>query len=146
VTGVDDWGKELPSFSRGIDKVYQPAVMWRTIAALRNCEQEEKSIRLPQDIAPLVERVYEAYDTIDDEVFRDACRALDREKHEKESAASAYLLGSLGGRNKLSLDGWMEGPLSFDGEVRGKAAVRDTEETLEVVVVRQTERGYELLP
>lgn len=146
ITGVDDWNKELPGFSEGIGMVYQPAILWRTIVALRGLCEEYEYVQLPKDIAPLVERVYECFDIIGGEAFEDACRTLNREIHDKEASAKAYLLGSLGGARKPSLDGWMNGPLSLDGEIRGKAVVRDTEETLEVVVVRQTDRGYEVLP
>lgn len=146
VTGVDDWNKELPEFSRGINKVYQPAILWRTIAALRVLREESEYVHLPKDIAPLVEEVYEGLVAIEGDAFEEACRALDREIDRKERSAKSYLLGSLGSPRTLSLDGWMSGPLSFDGEIRGKAAVRDTEESLEVVVIQQTGRGYEVLP
>lgn len=146
VTGVDDWNEDLPRFSRGIDKVYQPAILWRTVVALRGLRSENESVSLPQDIAPLVERVYEGLDDVEGGVFKDACHILDVEISRKEESAKTYLLGSLGGTQKLSLDGWMNGPLSLDGEIRGKAAVRDTEELLEVIAVQQTDRGYEVLP
>ena len=146
VTGVDDWNKDLPRFSRGIDRVYQPAVLWRSIVALRALGNEDEGINLPQDIAPLVERVYEGLDAIEDEAFEDACHAIDMEVSGKERSAKAYLLGSLGNKRYLTLDGWMDGPLSLEGEIQGKAAVRDTAESIEVIAVQQTDKGYEVLP
>lgn len=144
ITGVKSWDDELPEFSRGIDSVYQPALLWRTITALRSW-REGDVIRLPSDIAPLVERVYEEVDTIESAAFADAQLRLRKAELDKENAAKIYLLGTLR-RRGASLDGWMDRALSLYGENAGRAAVRDTEESLEVVVVQESEDGYEVLP
>ena len=90
ITGVKSWDDELPEFSRGIDSVYQPALLWRTITALRSW-REGDVIRLPSDIAPLVERVYEEVDTIELAAFADAQLRLRKAELDKENAAKSVL-------------------------------------------------------
>ncbi len=146
ITGVEDWNGGLPKFATGIDAIYQPALLWRTIAALRERADCAGCLILPEDIAPLVERVYEGDCNIPNE-WRDAeavaAGNMARSIEARQRAASQWLLRK---PNRFSLNGWMTGKLNIDDETRGRAAVRDTEESIEVVVVRLTNRGLELLP
>ena len=146
VTGVTDWETNPPEFARGIDVVYQPAILWRTILALRRITASTGSIVLPDDIAPLVESVYEGYEPIPEAwetALAEADRKADRQRRDKEAAAHNWLLKRPG---RANLDGWMRGAVNVDGEAQGRAAVRDSQESIEVVVTYRTYRGLEVLP
>ena len=146
ITGVEDWNGGLPKFAAGIDAIYQPALLWRTIAALRERVDHTGCLMLPEDIAALVERVYEGDCGIPSE-WKDAEAAaasdMARDIEARQRAADQWLLRK---PSRFSLNGWMTSKLNIDNETRGRAAVRDTEESIEVIVVRQTNRGLELLP
>lgn len=146
ITGADKWESSLPELAKGISAVYSQAIIWRTIHALRKATDERGMLVLPYDIAGLVERVYEGLDAIEDPVFQDAQAKLERDRHRKEEAAELWLLGPLRASRLLSLNGWFDGPSTRVDEARGRAAVRDSEESIEVVLVTEGEDGYEILP
>lgn len=145
ITGVEFHGQEEPTFSPGIDYVYQPAVLMRTLLALQIRTDAEGSIALPTDIAPLVELVYDCEITIPP-AWSDAylrARCIEKETlRQKQDSARQWLLAK---PPRFSLLGWMEGRTNSGNENRGRAAVRDSEESIEVVVVSKTNEVFELL-
>ncbi|MDO4404230.1 MAG: CRISPR-associated helicase Cas3' [Atopobiaceae bacterium] len=146
ITGVPDWGMDPPDFVHGIDAVYQPAILWKTILALRERVGCASTLTLPTDIAPLVESVYEGLVSAPEawiEALSLASRKDEERRQAKRDAAKNWLLNKPG---RYSLDGWMREAVNIDNEVRGRVAVRDSEESIEVVVVCQTRRGLEVLP
>lgn len=150
ITGIEAWEGDLPRFERGTAFVYRPAVLMRTVLALR----EEKSggtcrISLPGDIAPLVEAVYDEDGerlAIPDDWEADYAEAKGKwsaERLEKERRAASWLLKNPG---RVELVGWMDNKTGLDDEAKGVAKVRDSQESIEVTVVVGNEAGYELLP
>ena len=146
ITGVEDWSAEVPAFSKGISAVYQPAVLMRTICALHDRVRDDEYLELPLDIAPLVEKVYEREVDIPQgwsDVYVDLLRQEDDLLEKKAESAREWLLRKL---PRASVVGWMRNPVSIGSEVQGRAAVRDSEETIEVAVVQGNGYEMQLLP
>jgi len=154
LTAVNDWAATPPVLDRGTEYVYQPALVWRTIAALR-----EEAIRrggqcvveLPADIAPLVEGVYEGR-IIMPPAWNDALAAaitsMNQERDSKKNRAEIFLLPSPP-RPGHSVTGLLRADLkdADDDNQRGQAAVRDTEDSIEVLIVQRAVDGrLQLLP
>ena len=68
------------------------------------------------------------------------------ERNEAQMHANAWLLAKPKKNRNASLVGWLRGSYSAMDEVKGRAAVRDSGESIEVVVVLKSNSGFELLP
>ncbi|ALJ18538.1 CRISPR-associated helicase/endonuclease Cas3 [Microbacterium sp. No. 7] len=140
ITGVD-WSTNPPGIDRGSSVVYGEALLLRTLAAVR----ERDALTLPDDIAPLVEQVYgDDADFIPDDwmpAHDEAVHARREEIADKQRRAQTFALGAVTGDDP-SLIGWIRNPDEDpDFAPPGRATVRDTEETLEVVVVQRGSDG-----
>jgi len=137
-----------PDLDRGSEAVYGP---WPLLASatVLSPHLSGEPVRLPQDIAPLVEAAYdkelgaplgweEVWAAADDTQFEKDTRSRER--------ARTYRLGEPGVRPTLV--GWLDGRAGDTEEATGgQARVRDTEDSLEVLLVWQDESGQvRLLP
>ena len=145
ITGVKDLGSEPPAFARGIEMIYDRHLLLRTVLAL---EGVGGTVDLPADIASLVELVYEG-ELILPPAWRQACEAaraeLERKNSQRADSAGIWLVAKPSKR-AASLDGWMQESVRLGSEAEGRAAVRDSEESFEVVLIQGSREGYELLP
>lgn len=159
VAGVEDWGEAPPMIAKGIDSVYPNALLWRSLLALRmkSDGSDVSVINLPRDIAALVELVYSVdgdrewlLPAKEERKWADALQAAENDLLERrESArgrARAWLLDKPKKRKGSSLIGWLRTSFSALDDVRGRAAVRETDESIEVVAVQELEGGFKLLP
>lgn len=145
ITGCDDWLASPPRMARGIEHVYESALLLRSVAALEaRMADGAFTVTLPTDIAPLVEEVYEERRDIPEQWQQDyekACKALDEHRDEKRRRAETWLLGRpQNARRCRGLDDWLNNslPSGMGGDVE-RAAVRDTQDSIEVVVVQRRE-------
>ena len=159
VAGVENWDEVPPKVAKGIENVYPRALLLRSLLALwaKGDGREAVTINLPHDIAGLVELVYSPGDMhgrlLPDDCrknWEDALRAADEglqaERNEAQMRANAWLLAKPKKNRNASLVGWLRGSYSAMDEVKGRAAVRDSGESIEVVVVLKSNSGFELLP
>ena len=60
ITGIEDWATAPPKVNGGIEKVYHPAMLLRSLLSLRakSTDGGTAMVNLPHDIAGLVERTY----------------------------------------------------------------------------------------
>ena len=144
VTGVD-WRGQVPVPVRGSVAVYGAYGLLRSAAVLlEHLDGPSRPVRLPHDISPLVQSAYadgtaapagwaEAMDT-----------AWQRhEEHRKDQAerAGAFRLDAVG-RPGRALVGWVAAGVGDADDTRaGRAQVRDSKESLEVVVVQRRPDG-----
>lgn len=150
------WDAEPPVFSRGVAReggagVYEGALLYRTVLAIRERVEAAGAISLPGDIAPLVDEVY---DLSDDRVavpapwrqaYDEAVRRYREHEDDRERRAEAWRLPRFGRRQKAGLTGWMDRPLSLSDDV-GRQAVRDGGIGVEVVLLQRVDGGLRLLP
>ena len=131
-----DTGEE--AFDAGSEAVYGQWLLWRTRKYL------PRSIRLPEDISPLVQQVYgweqEAPEAEQSEKLR---REYEQTQEKKKARAEAYLVPQPE-EHRLAqlntLDDWMqdEGARS---DPAARAAVRDGDPSVEVLVMQRRADG-----
>ena len=159
VVGVEDWNQAPPKIAKGIDNVYPKALLWRSLLALRTKRDgaDAAMINLPHDIAMLVELVYSlgnnrgwSLSANAGQKWTDALQSAEKELLESRESvqgrARAWLLDKPKKRKGSSLIGWLRNSYSALDDVRGRAAVRETDESIEVVAVQELEGEFKLLP
>jgi len=147
VTGVADWAATPPVFDVGSERIYGRAALLR--ATLTLFEDGDTDVVLPCDIPMLVEKAYrEAVQAPSDwgTALNDADQEQRREDGESVTKAGSFLLRAPGGAP--TLEGLIEAAVSdpATNEARGRAAVRDTEDSLEVIALVLDEDGQARLP
>ena len=135
-------------FDSGSESVYGGYLLARTQYYL------PEMIKLPSDISKLVQKVYEIDEEIQLPSIIEKQYLCMKNKHleyvkNKKNRAKTYLLGepvfkpSFFKRN--SLIGWLSKLNPNEHEEFGLAQVRDTQETIEVVALKQCDGGYSFI-
>lgn len=147
ITGVD-WDQTPPRAVRGSRTIYGEHTLLCSLAVLRSRleadDDPRRTVRLPDDISPLVQEAYGGTVAAPPDWHEHMAEA--REKHESEYAhkgekARTFLLNPAG-RDGRALIGWVDaGVGEADDTPGGKAQVRDTGESLEVLVARRHSDG-----
>ncbi|MDR2895704.1 MAG: CRISPR-associated helicase Cas3' [Propionibacteriaceae bacterium] len=154
LVGVSDWRATPPTLNDGVAKIYESAMLWRTIACLRALVAPNGiELHLPADIAPLVETVYQWDEdrfAVPDgwgEALAVTTQEMERRIEEKAAHAGDFLLGPVPRRR--SVTGLLATKMhnADDDSQRGQATVRDSTDSIEVVTVQRTIDGViRLLP
>ena len=147
VTGVD-WDELPPRPVRGSRTVYGEHALLRSLAVLRTRLEADtdtgRTVRLPDDISPLVQDAYGDATVAPDtwhERMAQALTAHGTEQARKGEKAQTFLLKPAA-RDGRALIGWIEaGVGDADDSQPGKAQVRDTRDSLEVLVARRDTDG-----
>ncbi|MBM7167479.1 CRISPR-associated helicase Cas3' [Streptomyces sp. G44] len=150
VTGVD-WGGPVPVPVRGSVAVYGAYALLRSAAVLLpHLQGAQRPVRLPEDISVLVQGAY-AEEPVGPAAWSEAM-AVAWERHEKHRAeqagrAQVFRLDEVGPPGR-PLIGWVAAGVGDADDTRaGRAQVRDSRESLEVVVVqRRADGGLATLP
>ncbi|MEU4800174.1 CRISPR-associated endonuclease Cas3'' [Streptomyces sp. NPDC023327] len=150
VTGVD-WSGPVPVAVRGSVAVYGAYALLRSAAVLLpHLQGLRRPVRLPGDISVLVQGAY-AEGPAGPAAWSEAMAAA-WERHEKHRAdqagrAQVFRLGAVGPPGR-PLIGWVAAGVGDADDTRaGRAQVRDSRESLEVVVVqRRADGGLATLP
>ncbi|MEL5959398.1 type I-E CRISPR-associated protein Cse1/CasA [Streptomyces sp. CLV115] len=144
VTGVEDWAADPPVPVRGSLAVYQGRhTLLRSLAVL-GPHLDGAPLVLPDHISPLVQAAYddrpagaEHWASALDGARRDYLKRL----AEKRVRADAFRLAPVR-RAGRPVIGWLDGNAGDADDSRtGRAQVRDSEETLEVLVVQRRDDG-----
>ncbi|MFD8799941.1 CRISPR-associated helicase Cas3' [Streptomyces atroolivaceus] len=145
VTGAD-WTGRVPKPVAGSVAVYGAYALLRSAAALLPHLDggAQRPVRLPADISPLVQHAYaeECSAPADWAQDMEAARArYDELRADQAERAATFRLGAAA-RPGRPLFGWVTaGVGDADDTSRGKAQVRDSRESLEVVVVQKKSDG-----
>ncbi|MEU0977702.1 type I-E CRISPR-associated protein Cse1/CasA [Streptomyces griseus] len=144
ITGVEDWHAERPVPVRGSLAVYQgPHTLLRALAVL-GPHLDGVPLVLPDHISPLVQAAYDErpvgpahWAPVLDEARRQYLTRL----AEKRERADVFRLGPVR-RPGRPLFGWLDGNAGDADDSRtGRAQVRDSEQSLEVLVVQRRADG-----
>ncbi len=151
ITGVD-WAETPPLPVRGSRTVYGEYPLLRSLAVLLPHLEADtdsgRTLRLPDHISPLVQAAY-TQDTDDascapsswNQALSDARKAQETYQADKATHARTFLLDPAA-RDGRAIIGWVDaGVGEAEDTQRGKAQVRDTGESLEVLVARRTSDG-----
>ncbi|MEU9748395.1 CRISPR-associated helicase Cas3' [Streptomyces niveus] len=143
VTGVD-WESGVPEPVRGSVAVYGAYALLRSAAVLLPHLGGGRPVRLPQDISPLVQGAYAPGPAGPEDWSQAMAAGFERhEKHQADQAerAGVFRLGAVG-RAGRPLTGWVAAGAGDAEDTRtGRAQVRDSRESLEVVVVQRRADG-----
>ena len=139
VCGVLDTGTE--EFDKGSAAVYGDWLLWRT----RTCLPEH--IRLPEEISPLVQKVYgwaQADVLPGTEQSESMCKAYEFTQAQRKERAQAYLVPQPKVHKRFkqrnTLDDWMQN-VGAHSDTAARAAVRDGDPSIEVLVMQRRADG-----
>lgn len=145
ITGVSDWQAEPPQFERGCQAVYGKDALIRSAATLLDTVSD--GITLPTDIPRLVARSYAHHPVVPaawDKEAKVATRAAHLKRQKSVEKARSFLLDDP--LEASNLDGLIKEAASDPEDPKGFCQVRDSEDSIEVVVVIRTKTGEIRLP
>ena len=141
VTGVTDWTSTPPSLDRGVVAVYGA---WLPMSALATLDRLPSEVRLPDQIPSLVAEGYDPLTTAPEGWSKEWQRAyLDYRGRCEDQAANAKAFVVCDPKLFLTLSSWAD-ELASDPEspqTAGRARVRDTDESVEVLMVTKDAAG-----
>ncbi|MEW6963770.1 CRISPR-associated helicase Cas3' [Trueperella pyogenes] len=140
VRGVYDEGT-VPRFDSGTEFIYGEAILLSTMAHL------PEAIRRPSDVPELVRRVYDAEPRLPEGWHERWDMAVSKDAENREESigrAKTFLFPCLAGASDLQnlFDILHDDSRGSGGEEAGSAQVRDTEFSVEVIAVQDTDYGY----
>lgn len=155
ITGIAEWKDDAaPEFSAGVATVYHRHLLLRSLAVLGISPDTEQVIDIPAAIPELVQHTY-GCDQIGPESWQDVMRsaAVDwtDQQDRKQSIAQRFRILEPSS-SPCNLDNWLErDPLDdpdgrSDDARRARAAVRDSDENVEVIVLQRTSDELQLPP
>lgn len=138
VTGVEDWGAEVPEPVRGSLYVYGAGALLRSAAVLQS-HLAGQPIVIPGMVPALVRAAYDESLVPPDgwlKAWEEAERDAQIVRDDKEQRSRAFRVAEI---VRLSdLTGWIDAPADDRQEGSGAAQVRDSEDGLEVILVQRT--------
>lgn len=128
-------GYEGDEFEAGAKSIYGEYLLMRTKALL-----PQQSILIPDDIPALVQKTYDANVALDPEpeCYKQAEEKQTKLIASKEMRAKSFRLGPIWPGSNQNIAGWLDTDVPSQ---KGEAAVRDTDEAVEVLLVQQKEVG-----
>ncbi|MFI7609305.1 CRISPR-associated helicase Cas3' [Micromonospora sp. NPDC049366] len=147
ITGAD-WTTQPPQPVTGSRRVYQPATLLRSAAALLP-HLDGVPLRLPSDIAPLTQTAY-GTDPLGPASWQPTMTEAEAKQRDdftaKELKADSFRLGSVDAPG-VPLIGWLAGGIAGTNDRAAQGHVRDTDaESLEVLLLVRTPDGLVLPP
>ncbi|MFD8480492.1 CRISPR-associated helicase Cas3' [Kitasatospora sp. NPDC059673] len=143
ITGVD-WSVAVPKPVRGSEAVYGRHALLRSLAVLLPFLDGGRPVDLPGDISVLVQQVYGGGQLGPADwapALEEARLVHEKLQAEKTARAEQFCIGEAG-KDGRPLIGWLAGSVGDADDTRaGRAQVRDSEESVEVLVVEELEDG-----
>ncbi|WP_318552193.1 hypothetical protein [Kitasatospora fiedleri] len=143
LTGVDR-SAAVPAPVRGSEAVYGRHALLRSLAVLHPHLEGGRSLSLPDDISALVQAAYGDGPVGPAQwapVLEEARLVHEQLQVKKAKAADVFRIREVGKEGR-SLMGWLAGGTGDADDTRaGRAQVRDSPESIEVVVVEELEDG-----
>lgn len=142
VMGINDFG----DYGSGNEAIYEKYFLMKTDYFL------SEEIRLPEDISKLVQQVYDSHTDQEVDKLGEARDKFNTDLEREERKAKVFQIDDPNlavskTDDDTTIHGWLNrGQKHVDtDEQKANAAVRDIQETLEVILIQQLETGYFLL-
>lgn len=140
VCAILDTGDD--SFDKGSSSVYGEWLLWRTRKLM------PQILNLPTDISKLVQAVY-GWETEEllciDSNSQEKKNVYDKERKKQKQRAEAYVIGKPEIHTLLpqlnTLDDWMQEEMAGSSDISARAAVRDVDQSIEVLVMMRRNDG-----
>jgi CRISPR-associated endonuclease/helicase Cas3 len=158
ITGILDWYDDAaPQLERGAERIYSRSLLLRSLAVLDVQPSVAQRLSTPDDIPQLIQRAY-AQQAIGPQSWQSDMQAADAKLREKlsksQELATMFRIFRLDEDcTPFNLDSWLESSArdpdanQTSQELRGKASVRDGDDSFEVIVLCQdAEKNLELPP
>ncbi|PLS27287.1 CRISPR-associated endonuclease Cas3'' [Bifidobacterium parmae] len=155
IRGIAEWDAGIPRFDGGVRTVYEEASLLETLGVLGlGTPESSMEASLPKDIASTVRRAYgghagEAIPEAWHEPYAKAVASRADTQAKKRERARHYRIKSLRdmtGEEETLVD-WFKTTAIDDADGdKGQRAVRDTQETVEVMLLRRHGDSIRLLP
>lgn len=127
INGMGDYGDAN-------EKIYGKYLLMKTDYYLKN------EINIPEDISRLVQSVYSDEDVIDDDKLHEAKQISDRMIEKKEKKARNFQIGKPKySRRNNTIHRWLDKDMKnlSENDQSACAAVRDIDETIEVILIKR---------
>lgn len=159
ITGVSQWERDAPpQFATGVDKVYQPYLLMRSLAVLDVEPGVSRRLNIPGDIPRLVQTVYGKKlicpGSWQDSDYgeRAAQTKLEDSRTDSEHEARRFrIFQPQSPRHPFDINGWLDATMT-DADTPGgaderisRAGIREGEDSFEVIVLQQQD-GELMLP
>ena len=153
ITGIAKWKDDaVPEFSAGVATVYHRHLLLRSLATLGISPDTERVVDIPAAIPELVQHTYGS-DQIGPESWQDVMRSAaddwaDQQDRKQATARTFRILDP--SSSPCNLDDWLgDNPIDdpdghSDDARRARAAVRDSDENVEAIVLQRTSDGIQL--
>lgn len=150
IAGVEDWESVPPRPVDGSIHVYRLFPLLRALAVLDDRRGTGAMISTPAEIAPLVRAAYRREYAVPDgweSALAEAETDWNAEQADKERRADTFLLGEVGHPGASLVDWVRAGAGDADEDSpNGQAQVRDTEDSVEVLVVQRVGNEIRVMP
>ena len=153
--GIASWNADGPVFPDYVDSVYPPASLLEALAVLGlQGDGTHRLLQLPDDIAPLVRTAYDsdAVAQLIPKAWQERYRLDAHKRAEKDAEeinkAQVYLMKDSAHllRQSHTLVDLFTSTVDARSEAKARQAVRDTHDSVEVVLLRRCGDEYALLP
>lgn len=135
-------GVEAPGeYDQGNETVYGKYLLMKTDHFLKN------TVTLPNDISALVQQVYDPATDAEITGIVAAREQFAADLKEEKRKAKVFQIGRPNFKAGVTIHDWLGRDLGNvdQDEQKASAAVRDIQETLEVILIQRTDTGYQLL-
>ncbi|MBT1182145.1 CRISPR-associated endonuclease Cas3'' [Bifidobacterium sp. CP2] len=155
IRGIAEWDAGIPRFDGGVQTVYEEASLLETLGVLGlDVPGASMEASLPKDIASTVRIAYRehAEETIPKTWRESYAKAVasrtDRQEKKRERARHYRIksLRSMIGEEETLVDWFKTTAIDDTDDDKGQRAVRDTQETVEVMLLRRRDDSIRLLP
>lgn len=153
IRGIAFWNDNGPEFAKGVDAVYDVASLMESLAVLELTGSSAFCTQcLPKDIARTVRNAYgddarSLVPTAWNMQYDKGCEERVNKQEKKRADAHSYLIQSVAVMNrKRSLVDWFSPQIDEADDDKGQRAVRDTQDTVEVILLCKRDGEACLLP
>lgn len=153
IRGIAFWNANGPEFAKGVDAVYDAASLMESLAVLELTGSSASCVQcLPKDIARTVRNAYgddvrSLVSTAWNMQYDKGCEERANKQEKKRADAHSYLIQSVAVMNrKRSLVDWFSPQIDETDDDKGQRAVRDTQDTVEVMLLCKHDGEACLLP